>query len=83
MLATPRWWWPEDRRYALKIHIDVDMNDCQDHGQCVFVAPETFWFGDDGRLEYQNIVETDDAGLSVLEEAADICPLQAILLRSK
>ncbi|MEV5753729.1 ferredoxin [Actinoallomurus sp. NPDC052308] len=54
----------------------VDMNKCQDHGQCVFAAPEVFRFDDDGRLAY--VSEPDDALREEVEEAADVCPLQAI-----
>ncbi|MFD1657152.1 ferredoxin [Streptomyces caeni] len=54
----------------------VDMNKCQDHGQCVFAAPDVFRFDGTGRLAY--VGEPDDALRDALEEAADVCPLQAI-----
>ncbi|MFI6875169.1 ferredoxin [Streptomyces sp. NPDC050400] len=54
----------------------VDMNKCQDHGQCVFAAPDVFSFDDAGRLAY--VPDPDDALLEEVEEAADVCPLQAI-----
>ncbi|MFD8305115.1 ferredoxin [Streptomyces sp. NPDC059690] len=54
----------------------VDMNKCQDHGQCVFAAPDVFRFDDDGRLAY--VPDPDDALRDEAEEAADVCPLQAI-----
>ncbi|MEV7184214.1 ferredoxin [Kitasatospora sp. NPDC093102] len=54
----------------------VDMNKCQDHGQCVFAAPDVFRFDDDGRLAY--VVHPDEALRGDVEEAADVCPLQAI-----
>ncbi|MER0247283.1 ferredoxin [Streptomyces sp. 796.1] len=54
----------------------VDMNTCQDHGQCVFAAPEVFSFDDTGRLAY--VSDPDDALADAVEEAADVCPLQAI-----
>ncbi|MEV5703661.1 ferredoxin [Actinoallomurus sp. NPDC052274] len=54
----------------------VDMNKCQDHGQCVFAAPEVFRFDDDGRLAY--VSDPDDTLREEVEEAADVCPLQAI-----
>jgi ferredoxin len=65
----------------MRVHIDVDMNECQDHGQCIFVAPETFRFSDEGRLEYDSDIDVDEEGMARLEEAADICPLQAIVIR--
>ncbi|NBM20035.1 ferredoxin [Streptomyces sp. GC420] len=54
----------------------VDMNKCQDHGQCVFAAPDVFQLDDNGRLVH--VGEPDDALRDEVEEAADVCPLQAI-----
>ncbi|MEU6351368.1 ferredoxin [Streptomyces sp. NPDC047072] len=54
----------------------VDMNKCQDHGQCVFAAPDVFSMGDDGHLLY--VADPDEALRDEVEEAADVCPLQAI-----
>ncbi|AVV45875.1 ferredoxin [Streptomyces sp. ID05-04B] len=54
----------------------VDMNKCQDHGQCVFAAPDVFSLDDGGRLAY--VPDADDALRDEVEEAADVCPLQAI-----
>ncbi|MFJ3669407.1 ferredoxin [Streptomyces sp. NPDC090106] len=54
----------------------VDMNKCQDHGQCVFAAPDVFRLDDDGHLAY--VPDADDALRDEVEEAADVCPLQAI-----
>ncbi|MFI9027951.1 ferredoxin [Streptomyces sp. NPDC053560] len=54
----------------------VDMNKCQDHGQCVFAAPEVFRLDEGGRLAY--VSDPDDALREDVEEAADVCPLQAI-----
>ncbi|MGP4025875.1 ferredoxin [Actinomadura sp. 3N407] len=54
----------------------VDMDKCQDHGQCVFAAPEVFRLNEAGKLEYESA--PDDALRDAVEEAADVCPLQAI-----
>ncbi|MEU4038280.1 ferredoxin [Streptomyces collinus] len=54
----------------------VDMNKCQDHGQCVFAAPDVFQLDADGHLGY--VAEPADALREEVEEAADVCPLQAI-----
>ncbi|MFC9502536.1 ferredoxin [Streptomyces sp. NPDC057002] len=54
----------------------VDMNKCQDHGQCVFAAPDVFHMDDTGRLAH--VPDPDDALRDEVEEAADVCPLQAI-----
>ncbi|WP_042381938.1 ferredoxin [Streptacidiphilus melanogenes] len=58
----------------------VDMNKCQDHGQCVFAAPDVFSFDDAGRLAY--VSEPDEALRAEVEEAADVCPLQAIRIEA-
>ncbi|MEU8134631.1 ferredoxin [Streptodolium elevatio] len=58
--------------------IVVDMERCQDHGQCVFSAPEVFQINAAGRLEY--VAEPDDALREAVEDAADVCPLQAITI---
>ncbi|NGO68162.1 ferredoxin [Streptomyces boncukensis] len=54
----------------------VDMTKCQDHGQCVFAAPDVFRMDDGGHLAH--ISDPDDALRDEVEEAADVCPLQAI-----
>lgn len=58
--------------------VTVDMGLCQDHGQCAIAAPEVFRINDDGHLEYEDV--TDDALSEHVEEAADVCPVQAILI---
>lgn len=60
------------------IKIYVDMDKCQHYGQCVFEAPEVFQLNGDDKLEYQ--AEAADDMLADLESAADVCPMQAILL---
>ncbi len=56
----------------------VDYTLCKDHGQCTIAAPKVFWFNDEGKLEYN--AEPDDSLRSEVEEAADVCPEQAIFL---
>ncbi|MDA8370733.1 MAG: ferredoxin [Nocardiopsaceae bacterium] len=56
----------------------VDMNKCQDHGQCVFSAPEVFQLDDSGHLVYTS--DPDEALRDQVEDAADVCPLQAITI---
>ncbi|MFD9436653.1 ferredoxin [Streptomyces sp. NPDC060002] len=58
----------------------VDMNKCQDHGQCVFAAPDVFQLDGNGRLAY--VSDPDGALLDEVEEAADVCPLQAIRIEA-
>ena len=57
----------------------VDMAVCQDHGQCCFAAPEVFQLDDAGRLMV--LIDSPDESLrDKVEEAADVCPLQAITI---
>jgi ferredoxin len=67
------------------VKVIVDLNKCQDHGQCVFSAPKVFSLDDHGRLSFRRHAtgtyissELDDSLLDDVEEAADVCPLQAI-----
>ncbi|HEX3833071.1 MAG TPA: ferredoxin [Solirubrobacteraceae bacterium] len=54
----------------------VDMDVCESHGQCAIAAPEVFAINDAGELEYN--AEPDSAMRENVEEAADVCPVQAI-----
>jgi ferredoxin len=58
--------------------VTVDMALCQDHGQCAIAAPVVFQINDEGRLEYNG--SPDEAERLAVEEAADVCPMQAILV---
>jgi ferredoxin len=62
---------------SLKVVVDWDL--CQDHGQCAFAAPEVFEIGEDGRMHVL-IEEPDESLRSKVEDAADVCPVQAIKL---
>ncbi len=63
----------------------VDLNKCQDHGQCVFSAPRIFSLDENGQLAFRHQAtdtyisgELDEVLRDDAEEAADVCPLQAI-----
>ncbi|MFE6163653.1 ferredoxin [Streptomyces sp. NPDC056486] len=58
----------------LKVIVDLDV--CQDHGQCVFAAPDVFTLDQEGHLAYTE--SPDEALRADAEDAADVCPLQAI-----
>lgn len=58
------------------IRIDVDMSQCQHYGQCVFEAPTIFHLNDDDKLEF--VAEADDNLRGEVENAVDVCPMQAI-----
>jgi len=58
----------------------VDLAVCQDHGQCCFAAPEVFSLDAAGKLVV--LVDSPDESLrDKVEEAADVCPLQAITVQ--
>jgi ferredoxin len=59
------------------VRVVVDRTRCADHGQCVFAAPEVFQLDDAGKLDYDG-GELDEALRDRVEEAADVCPMQAI-----
>ncbi|BBY78553.1 ferredoxin [Mycolicibacterium parafortuitum] len=61
------------------MHVTVDLTKCQDHGQCAIAAPAVFWLNDDGHLEYDG--NPDDSERGYIEDAADVCPAQAIFIK--
>jgi ferredoxin len=60
------------------MRVTVDLAKCQDHGQCAIAAPSVFSMDDDGKLVYNS--SPDDSERANVEEAADVCPAQAILI---
>jgi ferredoxin len=60
------------------VRVVVDLTKCADHGQCVFAAPAVFRLDEAGKLVYEP--EPDEDMRDLVEEAADVCPLQAITL---
>ena len=61
----------------IKVVVDRDL--CQDHGQCVFAAPQVFELDEEGKLVVLQ-EEVDESLRANVEEAADVCPTQAITL---
>ena len=61
------------------IRVLVDRELCQNHGQCVFAAPQVFELDEDGEL-VQLQDEVDEELRPNVEEAADVCPTQAITI---
>ena len=61
------------------MRVTVDLAMCQDHGQCAIAAPLVFRMNDDGKLEYNG--NPDDSERDHVEEAADVCPAQAIFIQ--
>ncbi|MEE6163799.1 MULTISPECIES: ferredoxin [unclassified Mycolicibacterium] len=60
----------------MKVYVDRKL--CDDHGQCTIASPTVFRMNDDGKLEYDT--DVDESLRDEVEEAADVCPVQAILL---
>jgi ferredoxin len=58
------------------ITIEIDLDKCQNYGQCVFEAEDIFQLDDDGKIQYTKEV-LDDRQEDV-ENAVDVCPMQAI-----
>jgi ferredoxin len=60
------------------MNVQVDRTRCENHGQCVIAAPEVFSMDDDGVLVFD---PTRVGGHeSDVEDAADVCPAQAIMI---
>lgn len=63
------------KRNGVLIKVDHDI--CAGFGECVAVAPDVFALDDKSQ---SIIVDPEASGLDVLKEAADVCPVSAILL---
>ena len=61
------------------MRVIVDRSLCDDHGQCEIAAPDVFRIAEDGRLVFDE--QPDEAHRAAVEEAADVCPVQAILVQ--
>lgn len=61
------------------MQVYVDRAKCDNHGQCTFSAPTIFRLDDQGVLQYEEFA--DESLRNDVEEAADVCPLQAILVK--
>ncbi|GAA1620394.1 ferredoxin [Kribbella sancticallisti] len=60
------------------MRVEVDLAVCENHGQCVFAAPEVFAFDDDERLAY--VAEPAAELATAVRSAAAACPVRAITL---
>ncbi|WP_431813965.1 ferredoxin [Kocuria sp. cx-455] len=59
----------------------VDRNLCENHGQCAIAAPNNFEMDSEGVLQYEE--EFPEAELEYIEDAMDVCPVQAIFLKGE
>ncbi|MFL1378108.1 MULTISPECIES: ferredoxin [unclassified Nocardiopsis] len=58
------------------MRIRVDRELCENHGQCVFAAPEVFSFDDDENLVYEPA--PSPASADAVAKAVASCPVRAI-----
>jgi ferredoxin len=71
------------------MRFELDLDKCEDHAQCVYAAPHLFSLDSRGRQALRAQTsgafrsdEIDPAEADALDEAADVCPVQAITLIS-
>ena len=57
--------------------IDIDMDKCQNYGQCVCEAEDIFQLDGDGNIQYTKDVPDDRQ--DDVDNAVDVCPMQAII----
>lgn len=69
--------------------IVVDLSKCQNHGQCTYSAAQVFSLDEEGQLSFRNVAtdtytsgELDASVAEDVEEAADMCPVQAISIEA-
>ncbi len=61
----------------MRVHVDRER--CQIHAQCVFAAPDVFELDENDELHY--VFGPDESLFPAVEEAALLCPVQAISFR--
>ncbi|MBV6757407.1 MULTISPECIES: ferredoxin [Rhodococcus] len=66
----------------------VDLNQCENHGQCTFATPSLFSLTDEGLLSFRSTAQDEyvsadltEADAEAAAAAVDMCPMQAISLR--
>jgi ferredoxin len=70
---------------GILMRIAVDLVKCENHGQCMYAAPDVFALNDNGELTFRETAtdeyrsgELDEALRKGIEEAIDMCPVRAI-----
>ena len=58
--------------------IFVDRKLCENHGQCAIAAPAVFQMDENSKLVYEG--EADESLREQVEDAIDVCPVQAIFV---
>jgi len=59
------------------MHLHIDTEVCQGHGQCVHLVPEVFRMGADGVSELIS-ASPDESLRKRIDEAVGSCPVEAI-----
>ena len=70
---------PEPRNEEEQMKVWVDRKLCENHGQCAIAAPNTFEMDAEGILQYTEGFPAEE--LEYIEDAMDVCPVQAIFLK--
>jgi len=65
------------------MRITLDPGVCDAHGDCVVVAPEIFDLDDDDQVVRLLIEEPAEHLWACAREAADVCPVQAIIIEAQ
>jgi ferredoxin len=60
------------------MRIEVDLDRCEAHGECVMAAPEVFELDDEDQLHYD--AQPDEALRPLVTQAVRSCRVQAIRL---
>lgn len=61
------------------MRVDIDRDLCLESGQCAYMQPLVFEL-DDGGTPHVKSVEFGDAERQAAEDAAELCPSQAIVI---
>jgi ferredoxin len=64
------------------MHILVDWDLCESHGQCEFAAPDIFSINDDGDLEVLD-EHPDESERPKVEQAVRRCPTRALSIAAE
>lgn len=62
------------------MHIAINDDLCQGHGQCVDAAPDVFYISDDDDLVHALIDEPGDTLRTAVEDAVRRCPVGALMI---
>jgi ferredoxin len=67
------------REGGVALNVTVDDDRCCGHGMCLTMCPEVFFLTGDGYADV-NTAALSDVSLEMIQEAARVCPEQAIVI---